>query len=96
MCNAEGRWDGAEKAQRHREMCLYYVAAYNGLYSDDNLSIDYEDQYEAVHTNTQQLTDFLDEQIGFPLSGRPDYDNLIPLFFDKFHSLALEALNIKT
>ncbi|MGO1603238.1 MULTISPECIES: hypothetical protein [Halomonas] len=54
----------------------------------------YEEEYQAVHTHTQTLTDYLDEVIGFPLENTPDYDTLVPLFFEQFHRLALEALGV--
>lgn len=34
-----------------------------------------------------------DQVIGFPVVGRPDYDTLEPLFFEKFHVLAMRALD---
>jgi len=92
MSNAEGREDGAEKALRHRELCKFYVAAVRGTEVDehsDSLITDYEN----VHANTQKLTDYMDTEIGFPITGRPDYTLLEKLFFNKFHILALEALN---
>jgi hypothetical protein len=82
---------GAEKAQRHMELCQFYVAALRGVSLDD-ARLHCEDDYQAVHAKTQELTDYLDEAIGFPLAGRPDYDALEPLFFERFHALALDAL----
>lgn len=92
MANAEGREDGAEKAQRHLEMCYFYLAAFNGV-SEDQARRDFIDEYSALHDHTQALTDYLDEQIGFPLKGRPDYETLAPLFFERFHELAMEHLS---
>lgn len=91
MSNAKGRWDGAEKAQRHIELCTFYVAAHRGIELED-VRVDHEQAYKAVHRNTQQLTDHLDEVIGFPLESEPDYDVLEPKFFDHFHTLAMAAL----
>lgn len=91
MSNADGREDGAEKALRHLEMCYFYLAAYKGV-SVDQARRDFIDEYSALHDHTQALTDSLDEQIGFPLKGRPDYDTLAPLFFERFHQLATEFL----
>lgn len=91
MSNAEGRWDGFEKALRHRELCQFYVAAVKGTDHPDKVDVTSED-FLAVHTATQELTDRLDEAIGFPISGRPDYDDLEPKFFEKFHDLAMAAL----
>lgn len=91
MSNAEGRWNGAEKAQRHMELCQFYVAATHGI-EVDQVRCDFEDDFQAVHTKTCELTDYLDEAIGFPITGTPDYDKLEPLFFEQFHLLAMQAL----
>lgn len=41
--------------------------------------------YNIIHDATQDLTSFLDEEIGFPLEDpRPDYSKFIPLFFSEF------------
>jgi hypothetical protein len=88
MNNADGREDGYEKAQNHMSLCRFYVALFRNCETDDVLTI--EDK--AVHDTTQELTDNLDEQIGFPLKGRPDYDNLAPMFFRKFHEIAMITL----
>lgn len=93
MSNAYGRWDGAEKAQRHIELCKFYVAAVRGLNDAEKVQMTSGD-FQAVHSLTQQLTDNLDEAIGFPLEKTPDYEKLEPLFFEKFHKLALQALQI--
>lgn len=93
MCNANGRWDGAEKAHRHDELCRFYVAAIRGV-SLEGARREYEDDYQLVHEHTQLLTDNLDEAIGFPLESTPDYDVLGPKFFEVFHNLALEALSV--
>lgn len=95
MSNAHGRQSGAEKAERHAELCKFYVAAVRGINDVDLVRRHHEDDYDKVHTKTQELTDYLDEVIGFPLDSAPDYDVLAPLFFDKFHQLALEALGVK-
>lgn len=92
MSNADGRWDGAEKAQRHMELCKFYVAAVRGFDDADEVDVICDD-YIAVHDATSALTDYLDEVIGFPLKGRPDYDTLGPLFFEKWHELAMGALD---
>ena len=94
MSNTQGRWDGAEKAHRHDELCRFYVAAIRGVEAEQARR-KFEDDYQLVHTHTQSLTSHLDEVIGFPLeSPRPDYDSLGPKFFDRFHTLALEALDV--
>lgn len=92
MSNAEGRWNGAEKAHCHEELCRYYVAAYRGTSTDRARRDGLNDTYNAVHRATQALTDHMDEVIGFPLEGRPDYDTLAPKFFAEFHRLAVGAL----
>jgi hypothetical protein len=91
MANADGRQDGAEKAQRHLELCQFYVAAIHGT-DPEQAACDHTEELEAVHEATQELTSYLDEQIGFPLTGRPDYDRLGPMFFERFHALAMAAL----
>lgn len=92
MSCADGREDGAEKALRHRELCAFYVSVVYGYADPDVACRECGDAYKAVHTATQQLTDHMDEVIGFPLRGRPDYDVLAPAFFKKFHALAMQAL----
>jgi hypothetical protein len=92
MSCAEGREDGAEKALRHRELCAFYVAVVHGYADPDVACRERSAAYEAIHTATQQLTEYLDEVIGFPLRGRPDYSTLAPAFFKKFHALAMQAL----
>lgn len=93
MSNAEGRWSGAEKALRHEELCTIFVAVEYCIELDDVRGHDeYEEKYKAVHTGTQTLTDNLDKEIGFPLTGIPDYDHLEPLFFERFLELAYEAI----
>lgn len=92
MANSEGRLDGFEKAQRHIELCKFYVAVARGCSDPDEAAIEYTEDLEKVHEATQELTGYLDERIGFPITGRPDYDKLIPLFFEQFHELAIESL----
>jgi len=69
-----------------------YVAVVHGFADPDVARREREEAYMAVHTETQRLTDYMDEVIGFPLSGRPDYDTLAPAFFKRFHTLAMQAL----
>jgi hypothetical protein len=92
MSNAGGRPNGAEKALRHRELCQFYVAAVHGVADPELVHREHDAIYQAVHTATQELTDYLDEVIGFPVEERPDYDKLEPLFFEHFHRLAMTAL----
>ena len=91
MSNAHGRWDGAEKAVRHGEICKFYVSAILGDNSTHNAE-DLADAYKRVHSATQVVTDHLDESIGFPLDSEPDYDALVPVFFEKIHNIALQCL----
>ncbi len=93
MVNADGRWDGAEKAQRHREMCQFYAAVHQGHNDPSDIPVD-NPEYLRVHADTQLLlTDRMDDAIGFPLVGRPDYESLTARFFDQFHALAIRALS---
>lgn len=87
MSCADGRWDGAEKAQRHQNLCRMYIASVKGCEVDQALMLHY-DYWNAIHEKTQELTSCMDDRIGFPLHGRPDYDKLAPLFFDEFIRLA--------
>lgn len=91
MSNAAGRQCGAEKAQRHTELCSFYVATFFGG-DPERVPAMHSEAYRAVHSATQALTDYLDERIGFPLNSRPDYEQLAPAFFEEFHSLAVDAL----
>lgn len=91
MSNAHGRWDGAEKAQRHMELCQIVVAVTRGIELEDVRQTN-EADYEAVHHKTQELTDHLDEVIGFPLESDPNYDSLAAMFFVRFVALADFAL----
>lgn len=91
MSCSEGSWSGANKALTHIEMCQFYVAVYRGI-DPDRVRRYNEADFKAVHTATQALTDHLDEEIGFPLMGKPDYDRLEPAFFERFHELATQQL----
>lgn len=93
MSCAHGRWDGAEKAMRHIELCTFYVGMHYGVGDVDEVRREYEDDFQRVHDVTQELTDNLDTEIGFPLKSRPDYEIMAPLFFEKFHALAMNALD---
>ena len=80
------RWNGVEKAHRHREMIQFYLAMQAGV--SDPEEIDVTDAgYKRLHDATRVVTDLLDEVIGFPLMGKPDYDRLVPLFFEAFHRI---------
>jgi hypothetical protein len=90
MSNAINRWDGAEKALRHEELCKFYVAAIQGSTPDRVYS--FEDDYQRLHEATRALTDNLDAVIGFPLDHEPDYDIYAPRFFEQFHKIAIDTL----
>lgn len=93
MANAKGRRDGVLKASKHESLCRHIVAAVRGC-DPDYVRLHHENDYQAVHTGTQALTDRLDESIGFPLYERPDYEELTPKFFSQFFALAMAALGI--
>ncbi|MDP3909670.1 MAG: hypothetical protein Q8Q14_04710 [Gemmatimonadales bacterium] len=92
IVNTVGRLDGAAKVLHHRRLCEFYVAAHFGLVDPRQAQAERPDLYERVHSATQALTSYMDQMIGFPIDERPDYDALAPLFFERFHSLALAAL----
>lgn len=94
MSCADGRCNGAEKAQRHMELCAFYTCTALGIADPDLARRDDEGEalFDAIHEGTQSLTDSMDEVIGFPLKGRPDYDTLIPAFFNEFHRLAMISI----
>ena len=88
---ANYRLDGAEKSSRHIYLCQLVVGYY--FATDPEAVLVTDDSFDLVHQATKPLTDNLDLEIGFPLDGtRPDYDRLVPLFFDEFTKLALSAL----
>lgn len=102
MSNAHGRWDGAEKAQRHINLANLFVTWWFELHDVERggrfevKTGKYSDSFDSIsmiiHDTTRPLTDYLDEVIGFPLESRPDYDKLSPKFFDKFYELATAKL----
>lgn len=94
LSNTHGRENGTAKAIHHAELCRFYVAVVKNVSDVELVRHSFEDEYQAVHLKTQELTDYLDEVIGFPLDSSPDYEALAPLFFINFHQLALDALNI--
>ena len=96
MSNADGRQNGAEKAEQHLMLSYIYVSSVALVTVDKAMRMSLDDGngstflYRKIHDATQKLTSYMDEEIGFPLVGRPDYDKLAPLFFDKFIKLADE------
>lgn len=92
MANTHGRWSGAEKAQRHRELCSYYVSTFLD-YDIDDIEFGPGTFYDRVHSATQDLTDRLDSEIGFPLNmPQPDYDHYARKFHERFYELASTRL----
>ena len=55
MSNAVNRCDPAEKAERHIELCGFYVAAVHGCSRQVAMS-DYEDDFDRLHDESQDLT----------------------------------------
>ena len=48
--------------------------------------------WEGMHRRTQDLTDRLDKEIGFPTRDKnPDMSKYAPLFFERFVDLALKT-----
>ena len=102
MSNTEGRCDGAEKAERHINLSNYYVASVRlcdicrasrrAIADGRGEQGEIDELVWKVHNHTQALTSYMDEVIGFPLTGRPDYDDLSPKFFKEFIRLAREVL----
>ena len=96
MANSEGRLDGAEKAQRHIELCEFYAALAFGWSDPDSVqgSVDGAiELFQKIHYETaEKLTDRMDEVIGFPVTGRPNYGKLGSLFFDAFHDVAIKSI----
>lgn len=93
IANTEGRLNGVEKAETHMEMCKFYIACKYGIETSKVRRL-YEDEFQNLHKATQELTSYLDEKIGFPIKGRPDYDELLPKFFEEFHKISVETLNL--
>lgn len=87
LSHEEGRWSGYEKAQRHREMLQFYIAMQTGVSDPEKIDVT-DARYKLLHGATRVVTDHLDEVLGFPLQGKPDYDRLVPLFFEAFHRIA--------
>ena len=71
MSNAINRLDPAEKATRHIEICQFYVAAVRGCSREDAMS-NYESDFDHLHEESQELTNSLNTEIGFPLDQTPE------------------------
>lgn len=49
---------------------------------------------DRLHEESQELTGALDTEIGFPLDQTPDYADLNPKFFERFHTIACRVLGV--
>lgn len=85
---AMDRFDGTEKAERHRNLCQFYTnLVKQKIYSEN---IDLRDElYTIIHdTTAEKLTDhlksFFPSELGF--------DNKQNMFFNKFHEIAMECI----
>jgi len=88
MANLRSRLNGAEKAERHRELCSFYTAVLTGE-DQDRAAAFQPEVYGAVHRRTQGvLTDRLDESIGFDPDGGSDHVANMRAFFEIFHETA--------
>ena len=93
MANTHGRCSGYDKATHHIQLSYIYVANRAGFVDIDRAprleTTDLKMVYTIIHDASQELTDYMDEVIGFPIDDpRPDYDTLAPKFFDEFIRLA--------
>lgn len=95
MSNADGRQDGAEKAEQHITLCELFIASVELCTPDEVIwGKKRNSPFWRVHNQTADgLTDRMDEVIGFPITGRPDYDRLAPKFFNVFIDLANKAID---
>lgn len=96
MANTHGRCSGYDKATHHVQLSYIYVANRAGFVDPERAprleTTDLTMVYTIIHDASQALTDYMDEVIGFPIDDpRPDYDALVPKFFDEFIRLADEA-----
>lgn len=95
LVNTEGLLNGSEKADHHRSLCNTYLASVLLVMPRDiHRDFDSMDMFDFVHTKTQDLTSFLDDEIGFPLYDRniPDYAEYTVLFFNKFIKYADDGM----
>ncbi len=90
---SEKHGNGVLKATVHAELCAFYVAVFRDMDDLDAVRRHHESDYQAVRTATaNDLTDCLEDKIGFPIRGRPDYHSLAPVFFDRFHEIAVATM----
>lgn len=92
MSQAQGQQDAGEATSTLTELCQFYAAALRGCSEPRPVMQYLEDDYRRIDLATRALTEHLHASIGFPLWGTPDYETLEPLFFEKFHALAMGAL----
>ncbi len=95
--NSNGAPNGALKAHYHVQLCYLYVASirfckdYAAGMESVNDAWGSNLLYTKIHDRTQKLTDFMDEEIGFPLNSEPNYQELAPKFFKKFIKLVRQV-----
>lgn len=93
LANTHGRLNGNEKAEQHIEMSAIFLAC-KKMCSIEKAR--HDDDWIKIHDATQELTDDLDTEIGFPIYETPeDYDELDRKFFDRFIELAERAFDEK-
>jgi len=95
ISNTKDLCNGSMKAHQHKILCATYLS-YHYLrdITEDTLYL-VDDEYELVHTKTQQLTGYLDEVIKFPLDKLTkdiDLDKYIKLFFNRFIKISNKYL----
>lgn len=89
--NTRARSNGAQKAHHHDELTKAYVAVIRGV-DIDRVRRRCEDDYAAVHdTTAAELTNRLDEAIGFDMDAFVG-DDVIDRFFSAFHAIAIRTL----
>ena len=91
LSNTNSRMNGAKKAHHHEQLCSLYIAVFRNI-EPDKVRLRYESLYKIIHDETaRQLTDVLDEVIGFDMDGYVD-DKTQEKFFLVFHKIASEIL----
>lgn len=88
LSNTQGRLNGHEKAEQHLKLSSIFLASkmlcsLNAAEHNENLM--------RIHDATRKLTDYMDKEIGFPISEEEyDINELSRKFFDRFIELAEE------
>tara|TARA_R110000824_G_scaffold12226_7_gene53654 strand:- start:62516 stop:62911 length:396 start_codon:yes stop_codon:yes gene_type:complete len=94
LSNTFGREDGFEKATCHTNLCETFIAGKMLCEADEIYDFDFDiaqKLFQGIHDHTQQLTGYLDTEIGLPLDTKHyDLDKLSRKFFEKFIKLAEE------